>query len=604
MRAGRRRDIGRLSNVLYRLIRRALARAPDNPDVHSNLGNVLKDQGDLEGATACYRRALEIRPDDEVAHNNLGVALKDIGDTDGAIASYRRALDVNPDLAEAHENLGGGLRERGDHAGAAMAYRRVLELGPSPRVEVKLATLVPEINQSIAEIRQIRETLATRIEALEERHIVLADPHEDVGVTCFTLAYHGMNDRDLQTAIAGFYLKACPSLAWRAPETDRAGRERPRIGFISRHFGEHAIGWCYRGIIEQLDRRRFEVVVLTIGGRADTASEAMRKAVERSVVLPGDLAKARAAIAAEALDVLVYTDIGMEPLTYFLGFARLAPVQCVLPGHPVTTGIPNIDYFVSSRGAEPDDADDHYSETLVRLPRMIYYAKPSPPVRRRSRESLGFTADDHLYVCAHMLFKLHPDTDAAFAGILRRDEAGKLVLVEGKTPQQTEQLRQRLARAMPDVVDRVHWLPWLPLDDFLSLLIAADVVLDPLRFSGTNTSYQAFAFNKPVVTLPGEFLRGRTTYVSYRRMDVDDCIARDVDDYVDIAVRLGTDPDWRRAVETRIAAAHDTLFEHPEAIEAFSGFLDDAIAKAITPKASNSAAPARRRPARRPARRG
>lgn len=42
---------------------------------------------------------------------------------------------------------------------------------------------------------------------------------------------------------------------------------------------------------------------------------------------PRDLDLARRAVAQEALDVLVYPDLGMEPLTYFMAFARLAPVQ-------------------------------------------------------------------------------------------------------------------------------------------------------------------------------------------------------------------------------------------------------------------------------------
>lgn len=60
------------------------------------------------------------------------------------------------------------------------------------------------------------------------------------------------------------------------------------------------------------------------------------------------LLEAQARIAELELDVLVYLDIGMEPMSYFLGLARLARAQCVLPGHPVTTGISTIDYFLSS----------------------------------------------------------------------------------------------------------------------------------------------------------------------------------------------------------------------------------------------------------------
>ena len=163
------------------------------------------------------------------------------------------------------------------------------------------------------------------------------------------------------------------------------------------------------------------------------------------------------------------------------------------------------------------------------------------------------------------------------AAILRRDAAARIVLVEGKAELWAETLRRRFATAMPDVAGRIHWLPWLAFDDFLALLMAADVLLDPLHFSGTNTSYQAFAFAKPVVTLPGAFLRGRVTYALYRLMGVMDCVATDTDDYVEIALRLAGDAAWRGAVEARIAAARDALYEQPEAAEVFTSFVVEAV---------------------------
>ena len=74
---------------------------------------MLKDQGKLEEAVACYRRALELKPDYTEAHNNLGVALKEQGKMDEAAACCRRALELKPDYAEAHSNLGSVLKEQG-----------------------------------------------------------------------------------------------------------------------------------------------------------------------------------------------------------------------------------------------------------------------------------------------------------------------------------------------------------------------------------------------------------------------------------------------------------------------------------------------------------
>jgi predicted O-linked N-acetylglucosamine transferase (SPINDLY family) len=83
---------------------------PDCAQALSNLGNALKDRGELDEAVACYRRALELEPDFSEAHNNLGITLKDLGRLEEAIACWRRALNLKPDFAEAHSNLLLGLQ--------------------------------------------------------------------------------------------------------------------------------------------------------------------------------------------------------------------------------------------------------------------------------------------------------------------------------------------------------------------------------------------------------------------------------------------------------------------------------------------------------------
>ena len=54
----------------------------------------------------------------------------------------------------------------------------------------------------------------------------------------------------------------------------------------------------------------------------------------------------------------------------------LAPIQCASWGHPDTTGLPTIDYFLSGELMEPPDADEHYTERLVRLPNLAIYYEP------------------------------------------------------------------------------------------------------------------------------------------------------------------------------------------------------------------------------------
>ena len=108
----------------------ALELRPDFAQAHYNLGNALRDQGNLDDAVACYRRALELRPDYAQAHNNLGVALCDLGKPDEAVACCRRALELRPEDAQTHFNLGSALEWTGDLTGAEDCFRSALRRNP------------------------------------------------------------------------------------------------------------------------------------------------------------------------------------------------------------------------------------------------------------------------------------------------------------------------------------------------------------------------------------------------------------------------------------------------------------------------------------------
>src|SRR5262249_8223166 len=147
-----------------------------------------------------------------------------------------------------------------------------------------------------------------------------------------------------------------------------------KVGFLSAHFREHTIGRLTQGLVATLARDTFTVTVLSLGRHDDALARFFKRHADRHVELPRHLPTARRLIAAEQLDVLYYTDVGMEPLSHALAFSRLAPVQCITWGHPVTTGIPTLDYFVSSGLLEADGAAEHYTERLVRLKTLpIYY---------------------------------------------------------------------------------------------------------------------------------------------------------------------------------------------------------------------------------------
>lgn len=547
-----------------------------------NFGVLESRLGRFECARNRIQSVVDLDPLHFRAHNNLGSALQELGHPEQAADSFRRALEISPNSPVILRNLGSALHEAGHVESAAECYRSALAIAPSPGTEVKLITCAGPVELSNAAIAQRRDALRRGLRELSRRNLTLEDPYVQVGKAPFYLAYHGENDREIMSELAAFYLGACPELGFTAPHCrkPRAVGQPLRVGFLSRYLHDHPVGRHFAGLVRHFPDD-FSVTLLKFDGPTDAISVAIEKCVDKVITLPEELPGARHQIAELELDILVYTDVGMDPLTWFLAFARLAPVQCVLPGHPVTTGIPNMDYFLSCKEMEPADAPDHYTEQLVCFEHIPnHFEKPVAAPCQKPLSAYGLDESHHNYLCVQTLFKIHPDFDLLMQDILRRDPLGRIVLFGNQTQVAAQRLFNRFQTAIADVAHRIVMVPRVGLPEFLHLLTLGSCVLDTIHFSGGTTTAYALGVGAPVVTLPGSFFRGRTTSGMLQRMNVTDCIANTPEDYAELAVRLGTDPDWRADVRKQILTRHDAIFAQPGAALEIAAFLRQATATA------------------------
>jgi predicted O-linked N-acetylglucosamine transferase (SPINDLY family) len=536
-------------------------------------------------AIEALERLLRIDPAHDAGERMLARLRFNQHDFAAVAECWRRIIARHPEDAKAHRQLAEILAIEQEDEAADETYARALALEPDWGTEFRRATLMPSIMESAAAIARLRARYGERLAALAGRHPRLTDPVREVA-TCvgFYLAYHGLDDLELQRRVAEIYLSACPELASKATYIDSwKPRSRLRLGVVSNHLTNHTVGIVTLGLLEQLDRERFELVLLRPPALDNAFHTAFGVLADRDVTIPADLAGARAAIAEQACDILYYPDIGMSALTYFLLFSRLAPVQCVGWGHPDTTGVPNADYWMSSSVWEPPGAQEQYSEKLVRLAAPPIHYRPmslNPPPR--TRKDLGLPEQGRLYLCAMSLFKLHPDFDPLLREILRRDPAALLLLAEGHTTTWNEPLRRRMAGGDEGLLRRMIFLPRYSLPDFTALASVVDCLLDPIYFGGGRTSLDLFHTGAPIVTWPGPFMRSRITGGFYARMGIDELVARDRQDYVERALRVAQDADCRHAVRARIREASGALYETKEAVREVENFFAAAVAAAAS----------------------
>lgn len=473
---------------------------------------------------------------------------------------------LNGDVGAAHEYYGAALaRAKGGERGALEVNR--------------LIDTLPQAGHTADELARSRAWFEAELDRLLRQPPVIPDPLGTIHRTPFFLCYQGRDDRAVNARLAELFLRAAPGLGYVAPHVlDRRRRSAGKlvVGFVSAYLGRHSVGVWYRDLVRLVvEGERFETLVFACDNQVDAGLRAAAEARGAFVPLGKTLAEARARIEARAPDVLLYTDVGMHPLPYFLAFSRLARVQALLIGHPCTSGIPGLDFFLSNVYQDGPDAQSHYTERLVRLPEIaVHVERTRPPVEPLARPVLGWDEEMRYYVCPMLLQKLHPDFDDALARILRRDPRGEVVLfADAERPNWQKRLAQRFAITVPDVAERIVFRPFAPTREFLSILLAADCVLDPFHFSGGVTSYIALSLGVPLVTLPGELFRSRMTAGMYERAGVTDCIARSPEHFVELALAFAADPAARASFRARILAAHPVLFATRGAVTALEDWI-------------------------------
>lgn len=594
--------------------RQALLIKPDFAEAHNNLGIALCAQGELAEAVKSYRKAILLIPHYAEAYNNLGTSLYTSGLLDEAVQACQKALAISPNYAKALFNLGNMLQKhnpnpavdlirrslmlqpdfyeawvtlgkllinQSDMEQASSSFKRAMALNPSNGLYVVDALMLPPIMGTGDEVLATRGRFENNLDRLIAERATLLDPVKEFCNSNFYLAYHGLNDKGIQKKIALFYEQACPSLLYAAPhcsQTRNAGQKR-KVGFLSKFISKHSVSLSFSRIVEALaTHEEFEVTLISSHDHQEkNAKETYSQFAGSSVHLSDDLTQAREQIAALELDILVYLDIGMEPLSYFLAFSRLARMQCVLGGHPVTTGIGALDYFLSSDPAEPVDADSHYSEKLARLPLgAFYFERPVSPTTFKMRKELGLPEQGSVYLCPMALHKIHPDFDEAMARILQLDAKGHVVLFADKTYSTWQGLlEKRFDQTVPkEVRSRIIFLPWVrDYPDFIRMNDVADVVLDPFHFGIGSTAIATCSVGTPFVTKPGEFMRGRVGLFYCKIMDLMECVALDTEGYARKAVAIATDHVLRETIKAKILKNNHVLFENKQAITDVTDFF-------------------------------
>ena len=547
-----------------------------------NYGSALAATGRYQDAIASFDRVTNVTGQQaaDVAYNR-GNALAQLRHHAEAVASYRAALKSDPRSADAHYQLGRSLYLLGERNAAIASLEECIAIAPQLDAQLfHCMAELPILYESEAEIAECRTAYARKLEWVGAN---THGPLARLSTTPFYLAYQGRNDRELQQLFAKLLCRlVAQNNASRIAEPAAPG-ERIRIGIVSAHVYAHTI-WrlITRGWLTQLDRTRFQVSCYMVSGIDDAETNHARGICgirdERFVAGARTIPAWRDTILADRPHVLLYPEVGMDPTTMHLAALRLALVQCASWGHPVTTGLPTMDYFLTADGMEPPDGDAHYTEKLVRLPNLsIYYEPVVVAAALTAREAIGLRPDACVYWCGQSLYKYLPQHDQVFARIARQVPGSQFVFIDLLNTHRAKfRGRLELAFAAEGLRAEEHCLilDRLSAEQFSSVLGLSDVYLDSIGWSGGNTTLESLEHGLPIVTIAGEFMRGRHTLAIAQQMGLNEAVVRSIDDYIALAVRLGNNPEERAAMHAKITDRKARVYRDVSAIRALEDFLE------------------------------
>ncbi|KAF0695762.1 Aste57867_13452 [Aphanomyces stellatus] len=606
-------DAGR-PDVAVRVYDRSLRHHPTSAALYGNMAMAFLKQGLIADAVDMSTVALALEPRNAALHHNAGNIFKEIDLMDNAISHWQNAMALAPTVPQPVLSLASAVGDRGFTDDALHLFAHGIDLAtsyfPDERDAARLqhaTALLPRVYMSEDEIRVTRaQYMLALTQLLHECPLHLPEPSHTTGCGSmgYYLVYQGFQDKSLRHLLARIYEASAYALTFVAPHVTthrhhtfafpltqrfvaihtkmQTHTRRIRVGVISAYLFHHSVGLLLQGVLCRLSNETYELILLRYPSPEDDVTRRIQAHASRDILLPTDMKKAQSIVADLALDILVFSEIGMHIHTYFLAFSRLALRTLVFWGHAVTSGIPTVDYFITSTDFESNPRD--FTETLSTMTSLTTaFERPHLTLDPSLVPFVDRTRT--MYLIPQTLYKLHPVMDAILAAILHGHPESYLVLLQGAVPHLATRIQARLARILSaqTLADRVVFAPFLSTDAFLTLCHLADVVLDPFPLGGGRSSLEIFSVGTPIVVHVARTTVLQLTSAMYKKMNLFDCIATTDEAYVDVALRLGRNATYRMAIAQHIRDHVKVLFEAERVVADWDRCLHSILARPPPP---------------------
>ncbi|HWB54584.1 MAG TPA: hypothetical protein VG722_10340, partial [Tepidisphaeraceae bacterium] len=338
---------------------------------------------------------------------------------------------------------------------------------------------------------------------------------------------------------------AAPLPRFKEYSNSRQPNRRLRIGYVSPDFRQHVVGRFIAPLFAHHNHEAFEIFAYTSVSHPDSLTARLKSCTDtwKNVLVLSDEQLAEQ-IHADEIDVLVDLTMHMAG-SRLLTFARKpAPVQITYLAYCSTTGLDAMDFRFTDRQLDPTDDTDIYSELSVYLQRYWCYEapEPSPPVAALPMISGGSAT----FGCLNNFCKVSQIAFELWARILQTVHNSRLILHAHPGAHRQEALDR--FNALGIAPDRIQFVDFAPMAEYLRLYQKIDIALDPFPYAGGTTTCDALWMGVPVISLSGQTAVSRSGASILSQVGMSELVADSQDQYVAIAAALANEPSRLQAL--------------------------------------------------------
>lgn len=353
-------------------------------------------------------------------------------------------------------------------------------------------------------------------------------------------------------------------------------RQKLRLGILAPGFIPQTQTAATLPVFRDLNRDQFEIILFSFISYEHPTAQYCLQYADRAVQLPARLAEQVDTLRQAELDILWIASnaAAVTDSMTLLASHRLARVQVCGMNSPISTGIAQIDYFLTSRlSGALDQAQSHFTEHLLPLEGVgqcfdLSVEGTDPLTESIDRAMLGIAEDEVVFASGASFYKISPELEAAWAKILAHVPGSRL-LIYPFNPNDSNQyplaaFQRRLSKQLADrdiEGDRLLILgPTASRANLQARVQLADVYLDSFPMSDVLSLLDPLMTGVPPLVMeqdtPVSLGRGAAFL---RELELPELIATTVEEYVEKAIALGTDAQLRKNLGDRLRAA----MQHP-----------------------------------------